>query len=78
LQEIQRRSFAGHDAAARAAQSADDVVGGDTIALDNANPDNSNPGITLTPANEELNLWMGDIVGAISQVGASRLTTYMS
>ena len=27
---------------------------------------------------QELNLWMGDIVGAISQVGASRLTTYMS
>lgn len=54
------------------------VVGGDTIALDNANPDNSNPGITLTPAREELNLWIGDIVGAISQVGASRLTTYMS
>ena len=54
------------------------VVGGDTIALDNANPDNSNPGITFTPAQEELNLWMGDIVGAISQVGASRLTTYMS
>jgi hypothetical protein len=25
-----------------------------------------------------LNLWIGDIVGAISQVGASRLTTYMS
>ena len=54
------------------------VVGGDTIALDNANPDNSNPGIAFTPAREELNLWMGDIVGAISQVGASRLTTYMS
>jgi glycine reductase len=54
------------------------VVGGDTIALDNANPDSENPGITPTPANEELNLWMGDIVGAISQVGASRLTTYMS
>jgi hypothetical protein len=54
------------------------VIGGDTIALDNANPDNSNPGITLTPAHEELNLWIGDIVGAISQVGASRLTTYMS
>jgi sarcosine reductase len=54
------------------------VIGGDTIALDNSNPDNSNPGITLTPAHEELNLWMGDIVGAISQVGASRLTTYMS
>jgi sarcosine reductase len=54
------------------------VVGGDTIALDNANPDSENPGITPTPANEELNLWVGDIVGAISQVGASRLTTYMS
>jgi glycine reductase complex component B subunit alpha and beta len=54
------------------------VIGGDTVALDNANPDNSNPGITLVPAQEELNLWIGDIVGAISQVGASRLTTYMS
>ena len=54
------------------------VIGGDAIALDNANPDNSNPGISLTPAREKLNFWMGDIVGAISQVGASRLTTYMS
>jgi len=54
------------------------VIGGDTVALDNANPDNSNPGITLVPAQEKLNLWIGDIVGAISQVGASRLTTYMS
>ena len=54
------------------------VIGGDTIALDNSNPDNSNPGITLLPAQERLNLWVGDIVGAISQVGASRLTTYMS
>ncbi len=54
------------------------VVGGDTIALDNANPDSENPGITPTPANKELTLWAGDIVGAISQVGASRLTTYMS
>ncbi len=54
------------------------VIGGDAIALDNANPDNSNSGISLTPAREKLNLWMGDIVGAISQVGASRLTTYMS
>ncbi len=53
-------------------------IGGDTVALDNANPDNSNPGITLVPAQEKLNLWIGDIVGAISQVGASRLTTYMS
>jgi glycine reductase complex component B subunit alpha and beta len=54
------------------------VIGGDTIALDNSNPDNSNPGVTLVPAQEKLNLWIGDIVGAISQVGASRLTTYMS
>jgi sarcosine reductase len=54
------------------------VIGGDTLPLDNSNPDNSNPGITMVPANEELNLWIGDIVGAISQVGASRLTTYMS
>jgi glycine reductase len=54
------------------------IIGGDTITLDNADPDNSNPGVTLIPANHELNLWIGDIVGAISQVGASRLTTYMS
>lgn len=54
------------------------VIGGDTIALDNADPDNSNPGVTRIPAHRELNLWIGDIVGAISQVGASRLTTYMS
>jgi len=54
------------------------VIGGETIALDNGNPDSENPGITPTRANEELNLWIGDIVGAISQVGASRLTTYMS
>lgn len=54
------------------------VIGGDTIALDNANPDSENPGLTPTPARDELNLWVGDIVGAISQVGASRLTTYMS
>jgi hypothetical protein len=32
----------------------------------------------MIPAASELNLWMGDIAGAISQVGASRLTTYMS
>jgi glycine reductase complex component B subunit alpha and beta len=54
------------------------VIGGETIALDNGNPDSENPGITPTPANDELNLWIGDIVGAISQVGASKLTTYMS
>jgi glycine reductase len=56
----------------------DRVIGGDTIALDNANPDSENPGLTPTPARDALNLWVGDIVGAISQVGASRLTTYMS
>ncbi|HEY0726035.1 MAG TPA: glycine/sarcosine/betaine reductase component B subunit, partial [Pyrinomonadaceae bacterium] len=54
------------------------VIGGDIVALDNANPDSENPGLTPTPARDELNLWVGDIVGAISQVGASRLTTYMS
>ena len=54
------------------------VIGGDTIAVDNADPDNSNPGVTMIPATHELNLWIGDIVGAISQIGASRLTTYMS
>ena len=54
------------------------IIGGDTIALDNGNPDSENPGITPTPASDELNLWIGDIVGAISQVGASKLTTYMS
>jgi glycine reductase len=54
------------------------VIGGDVIALDNADPDNSNPGVTMIPATTELNLWMGDIAGAISQIGASRLTTYMS
>jgi hypothetical protein len=48
------------------------------LAVDNSNPDNRSPEITRVPANAELNLWIGDIVGAISQVGASRLTTYMS
>ena len=52
------------------------VIGGDTLFLDNANPDNTNPGIPPLPANQELRLWIGDIVGAISQVGASRLITY--
>jgi glycine reductase len=56
----------------------DRVIGGDTLHLDNSNPDNTNPGIAPLPANQELHLWIGDIVGAISQVGASRLTTYMS
>ena len=56
----------------------DRAIGADTIALDNANPDSENPGLTPTPARDALNLWIGDIVGAISQVGASRLTTYMS
>ncbi len=53
------------------------VIGGDTIALDNSNPDNTSPAVPLLPTNQELRLWIGDIAGAISQVGASRLTTYM-
>ena len=52
------------------------VIGGDTLFLDNTNPDNTNPGISALPANRELRIWVGDIVGAISQVGASRLITY--
>ena len=52
------------------------VIGGDTLLLDNSNPDNTNPGIPPLPANQALRLWVGDIVGAISQVGASRLITY--
>jgi glycine reductase complex component B subunit alpha and beta len=54
------------------------VIGGDVLQLDSSNPDNTNPGVALTSAKEELKLWIGDIVGAISQVGASNLTTYMS
>jgi glycine reductase complex component B subunit alpha and beta len=54
------------------------VIGGDTLRLDNENPDNTNPGIRPFPANQKINVWIGDLVGAISQVGASRLTTYMS
>ena len=53
------------------------VIGGDTIPLDSGNPDNTDPELTPIPAGGELNVWVGDIVGAISQVGASRLTTYM-
>lgn len=52
------------------------VIGGDTLLLDNANPDNTSPGISPLQANQALRLWVGDIAGAISQVGASRLTTY--
>jgi hypothetical protein len=58
--------------------SVERVIGGETLHLDNSNPDNTNPGISPLPANQEITLWIGDIVGAISQVGASRLTTYMS
>ena len=54
------------------------VIGGETLHLDNSNPDNTSPGIAPVPAHEEINVWVGDIVGAISQVGASRLITYMS
>jgi glycine reductase complex component B subunit alpha and beta len=56
----------------------DRVIGGDTVVLDNSNPDNTNPDIPPIPAAGELHLWVGDIIGAISQVGASRLTTYTS
>lgn len=52
------------------------VIGGETLMLDNSNPDNTSPGIPPLQANQELRLWIGDIAGAISQVGASRLTTY--
>jgi glycine reductase complex component B subunit alpha and beta len=52
------------------------VLGGETLMLDNSNPDNTSPGISPLQANQELRLWIGDIAGAISQVGASRLTTY--
>jgi sarcosine reductase len=54
------------------------VIGGETLHLDNSNPDNTNPGLPPMSADQEINVWVGDIVGAISQVGGSRLTTYMS
>lgn len=54
------------------------VIGGETLHLDNSNPDNTNPDIPPLSANREITVWIGDLVGAISQVGASRLTTYMS
>jgi len=54
------------------------VIGGDSVYVDNTNPDNTSPDLPPLPANRALNLWLGDIVGAISQVGASRLTTYVS
>ena len=56
----------------------DRVIGGATLHLDNSNPDNTNPDLAPVPANHEITVWMGDLVGAISQVGASKLTTYMS
>ncbi len=54
------------------------VIGGESLVLDNSNPDNTNPSLPAVPASQELNLWIGDIAGAISQVGASRLTTYVT
>ncbi|MBI2910890.1 MAG: hypothetical protein HYY05_02020, partial [Chloroflexi bacterium] len=51
----------------------DRVIGGDTVVLDP-----TDPSIPPAPAGGPLRLWVGDIAGAISQVGASRLTTYMS
>jgi sarcosine reductase len=56
----------------------DRVIGGDSVVVDNSNPDNTDPAISPLAARAELKVWVGDIVGAISQVGASRLTTYMS
>jgi hypothetical protein len=56
----------------------DRVIGGETLHLDNSNPDNTNPAIAPLPAKQEITVWMGDLVGAISQTGGSRLTTYMS
>jgi glycine reductase len=54
------------------------VIGGETLHVDNTNPDNTRPDIPPLPAHQEIKVWIGDIVGAISQVGASKLTTYMS
>ena len=54
------------------------VIGAETVAVDNANPDNTDPALSPVAARQELKVWIGDIVGAISQVGASRLTTYTS
>jgi glycine/sarcosine/betaine reductase component B subunit len=54
------------------------VIGGETLHLDNSNPDNTNPDIPPLPAKQEITVWIGDLVGAISQTGASKLTTYMS
>ena len=54
------------------------VIGGQTLHLDNSNPDNTDPDLPPLPANQKITLWLGDIVGAISQTGASKLTTYMS
>jgi hypothetical protein len=56
----------------------DRAIGGETLHLDNSNPDNTNPAIAPLPAKQEITVWMGDLVGAISQTGGSRLTTYMS
>ncbi len=53
------------------------VVGGTTIPLDNEDQDNTKPDLPPVPADHELKLWVGDIAGAISQVGASRLRTYV-
>src|SRR5262244_154777 len=56
----------------------DRVIGADTVSLDNSNPDNTDPTLSPVAARQELKVWVGDIVGAISQEGASRLTTYTS
>jgi glycine reductase len=53
------------------------VIGADAIQLDNENQDNTKPDVSSIAAHGELKLWVGDIAGAISQVGASRLRTYV-
>ena len=47
------------------------VIGGETPHLDNTNPDNTSPGLPPLPASQEITLWIGDLVRAISQAGAS-------
>jgi hypothetical protein len=54
------------------------VIGAKTVHLDPDNPDNTNPALPPLASKGELRLWVGDIAGAISQVGASRLVTYVS
>jgi glycine reductase len=52
------------------------VIGAATIQLDNENQDNTKPDVAQLASHAELRVWVGDIAGAISQVGASKLRTY--